>query len=127
MAEEDYYTPPQVARMLRLSRRRVTQMLNGGQLEGEQSENGRWKISASAVDALLKNRSAPTTVWSGLLVAEAVKEVENRVSSLERRMERLGDALNRSLNRSDRAEQDLRELRERVRKLEEELRDRPSK
>ena len=40
MVEEDTYTPPEAARILRLSRRRVTQMLEAGELEGRQDESG---------------------------------------------------------------------------------------
>ena len=38
--DEDTYTPLEAARILRLSRRRVTQMLNAGELEGCQDESG---------------------------------------------------------------------------------------
>jgi hypothetical protein len=60
MAEgEDYYTPPQAARVLRLTRQRVTQMLHSGEMEGKQDpENGRWKIPQRVVHARLKDRPA---------------------------------------------------------------------
>jgi excisionase family DNA binding protein len=40
----DYYTPGQAARILGLTDRHVRHMLAGGELEGEQTESGRWKI-----------------------------------------------------------------------------------
>ncbi len=56
---EEEYTPPQAARILRLSRRRVTQMLNAGELGGAQDpQTGRWSIPQRAVHARLKYRSA---------------------------------------------------------------------
>jgi hypothetical protein len=60
MAEgEDYYTPPQAARVLRLTRQRVTQMLQSGEMEGKQDpESGRWKIPQRVVHARLKDRPA---------------------------------------------------------------------
>jgi hypothetical protein len=60
MAEgEDYYTPPQAARILRLTRQRVTQMLQSGEMEGKQDpENKRWKIPQRVVHARLKDRPA---------------------------------------------------------------------
>ena len=60
MAEgEDYYTPPQAARILRLSRQRVTQMLQSGEMEGKQNpQSGRWKIPQRVVHARLKDRPA---------------------------------------------------------------------
>lgn len=44
MEAEDTYTPPEATRILRLSRRRVTQMLQAGDLEGTQDTSGRWHI-----------------------------------------------------------------------------------
>jgi hypothetical protein len=57
--EEDTYTPPEATRILRLSRRRVTQMLGVGELEGVQDpETGRWRIPQRAVHERLKDRPA---------------------------------------------------------------------
>ncbi len=45
LVEEEPYTLPEAARILRLSRRRVIQMLAAGELEGSQDpETGRWAI-----------------------------------------------------------------------------------
>ncbi len=55
--EEDYYTPPQAAQMLRLSRQRITQMLQSGQLEGKQDpKSRRWRIPQRVVHARLEER-----------------------------------------------------------------------
>ncbi len=57
--DEETYTPPEAARILRLSRRRVTQMLTAGELEGTQDpETGRWAIPQRAVHERLKDRPA---------------------------------------------------------------------
>ena len=56
--DEETYTPPEAARILRLSRRRVTQMLNAGEFEGRQDESGRWHIPQGVVHARLKDRPA---------------------------------------------------------------------
>jgi excisionase family DNA binding protein len=54
--EEDTYTPAEAARILRLSRRCVTQMLNAGELEGVQDpETDRWHIPQRAVHERLKD------------------------------------------------------------------------
>jgi excisionase family DNA binding protein len=45
METEDTYTPAEVAKILRLSKRWVTQMLSSGELEDKQDQNGRWRIS----------------------------------------------------------------------------------
>jgi helix-turn-helix protein len=60
LVEEETYTPPEAARILKLSRRRVTQMLAAGELEGTQDdpETGRWAIPQRAVHERLKDRPA---------------------------------------------------------------------
>jgi excisionase family DNA binding protein len=129
MVEEHYYTPPQAARILGISRRRVTQMLNDGQLEGEQSDNGRWKIPAATVVALLRERSAQPTHGRSPSVAETVWELKDRMLIMERRIERLTDSLSRSFGRLEHIEQKLeaveQELKDSISKLEEKL-DHPS-
>jgi len=115
MTEAEYYTPPQAARILGLSRRRVTQMLNDGDLDGEKLGNGRWKISSSAVDALLKARmKRPASPKSERQVDKAVEETKERAALLERRMERLTDSLSRLFARLELLEEHVRELEKKL-------------
>jgi Helix-turn-helix domain len=117
--EREYCTPPEAARILQISRRRVTQMLNTGLLQGEQLENGRWRITAAAVAALLKERSSRQAArWERASSDETLTYLRDRVSILENRLERQADSLNRALNYAERMEEDLRS---RIRELEEEL------
>jgi excisionase family DNA binding protein len=116
--EQDYYTPPQAAHVLQISRRRVTQMLNAGLLQGEKLGNGRWRIPAAAVAALLRERSSRPAALRGGAVNDTLEFLGDRVSILENRLERQADALNRALNYAERMEE---ELRSRIRELEEEL------
>jgi hypothetical protein len=59
LVEEETYTPPEGARILRLSRRRVTQMLAASELEETQNpETGRWAIAQRAIHERLKDRPA---------------------------------------------------------------------
>jgi hypothetical protein len=56
---EEHYTTSQAARILArtgrpISERRFRQMLQGGELEGEQSESGRWRILRRALHALME-------------------------------------------------------------------------
>jgi excisionase family DNA binding protein len=104
------YTPQQAARVLGLSRRRITQMLKEGTLKGRRKANGRWQIPASAVGALLKKR-ALTSSWEDLSSRSegVIKDVAYRLYALEARMERQEDALNRALNRLERVEAELAE------------------
>lgn len=54
--EADTYTPSEAARILKLTPHRVRQMLNAGELGGEQDAGGRWHVPQRAVHALLEER-----------------------------------------------------------------------
>jgi len=109
--DPEYYTPPQAARVLGLSRRRVTQMLSEGLLEGEKSASGRWRIPAANIDALLKARSkqsAPPPRRSS--VDKTAEEIKERAVFLQGRVEQITDTLLRLFERLDRLEDRLREI-----------------
>jgi excisionase family DNA binding protein len=113
MTQADYYTPPQAARLLSLSRRRVTQMLNDGDLQGERLANGRWKIPAGAVTALLNARSeqaSPPRRSRSPQIAKTLEETKERAALQERRLERLTDSLSRLFDRLERLEDRMEEL-----------------
>jgi hypothetical protein len=84
----DTYTPPEAVRIFRLRRRRVTQMLNAGELEGVQDpETDRWYIPQRAVHERLKdpppargrpNKGQERTAESGEEAAELRDRVEKR-------------------------------------------------
>jgi excisionase family DNA binding protein len=112
VAEVDYYTPPQAARVLNLSRRRVTQMLNDGYLQGERLDNGRWKIPAAAVTALLNTRTerARPPRSRSSQIKTTLEETKERAALQERRLERLTDSLGRLFDRLERLEDRMAEL-----------------
>ncbi len=131
--EEDTYTPPEAARILRLSRRRVTQMLGAGELEGHQDpESGRWRIPQRVVHERLKDRPArgrPDKSHERLAEGrEEAAELRDRVEDLQRELGRLEgrleltevaestirEQLERERARADRLEEELREARERL-------------
>jgi len=61
--EADYYSPGEAARMLGLAEFTVLGLLTSGQLEGQQDEQARWWIPATAVDeAVRRNRGIETSV-----------------------------------------------------------------
>jgi len=105
MTEAEYYTPPQAARILGLSRRRVTQMLNDGGLDGEKLGNGRWRIAAAIVAQHLKERSQrPLPPPRRELEKKALEELTHRSALLESRTERLADSLSRLFTKLERLE-----------------------
>ncbi len=124
--EADYYTPADAARALGLSRRRVTQLLNEGTLEGRRLDNGRWIITAASVNALLKERSKRAHPLKDMSVAEsvanAVADLKDRAVLLEHRIERLDDSFGALLTQLGRLEdriysmeKELKELNRRAR------------
>ncbi len=112
MEEKDYYTPPQAARVLGLSRRRVTQLLNEGRLlEGEKLANGRWRIPSNSVAAFLKNRSSQQPpARRRAQIDKAVEEVKDRATLLDHRVERLTASLDRLFTRLEHLEKRLEEV-----------------
>ena len=113
----DSYTPPQAARILGLTRRRVTQLLSEGALEGEKLDNGRWKVRSSAVAAFLEARGKQSAPPSPKRQADKmVIDVTERATLLEHRIERLTDSLRRLFTRLERLEDSVQELNENLKR-----------
>ena len=113
--EADYYTPPHAARVLGLSRRRVTQMLNERVLEGEKSDSGRWRISAAAVAQLLQERSQePLRPPRIAPVSQAIEEIKEQTATSEHRLERLTDTLSHLFTKLERLEDRLNSMEQRL-------------
>ncbi|MDQ4001895.1 MAG: helix-turn-helix domain-containing protein [Actinomycetota bacterium] len=131
VVEEEYYTPPQAARVLKLSRQRITQMLQSGEMEGTQDpESGRWRIPQSVVHARLKDR--PARRRSNDEGSQSAPEGSQRLRELEVEVRDLSYRLGRSealleLTEStlhaerDRFLEELKRERERADRLEREL------
>ena len=135
VVEEEYYTPPQAARVLKLSRQRITQMLQSGEMEGTQDpESGRWRIPQSVVHARLKDRPArrrsnDEDSQSAPEGSQRLRELEVEVRDLSYRLgrseafleftestlhaerDRLLEELKRERERADRLETELEEAR----------------
>jgi LysM repeat protein len=114
--DKDYYTPPQAARILRLSRQRVTQMLQSGEMEGKQDpQSGRWKIPQRVVHSRLKERPARARIED--LSSQDEPERSQRLIELELEVRDLSYRLGRSeahLELTERTESTVRAERERL-------------
>jgi chromosome segregation ATPase len=97
-AGEETYSPVEASRVLSrsgrsISERRIRQMLQAGELEGEQAEGGRWRIPRRVVHRLLterREREQLRTEPESLPGApESVRELMDRVAALERERGRL--------------------------------------
>ena len=95
--EEDTYTTAEAGRILRRSNRRILQMLETGELEGEKDESGRWRIPQRVVHELLPSRPPRKGTANGtftarqefLEVSESAVEIQLRIEALQRELGRL--------------------------------------
>jgi LysM repeat protein len=139
VAEEEYYTPPQAARILKLSRQRITQMLQSGEMEGKQDpESRRWRIPQSAVYARLKDRRPGKNhskeedslqnepeILQGLIreLDLEVRDLSYRLGRSEARLELTEKTESTLRAERDRLIEELERERQRAARLEEELQD----
>jgi len=62
MPARDYYTLPEAAQILDLSQRRLLDLLESGEIEGERDpQSGRWKIPKQAADERAPRIGSPRT------------------------------------------------------------------
>jgi hypothetical protein len=116
---EDTYTTAEAGRILRRSNRRILQMLESGELEGEKDESGRWRIPQRVVHELLPSRPPRKGTANGafkarqevLEVSESPVETQLRMEALQRELGRLEGRLELTAV----AESTLRESLERER------------
>jgi DNA anti-recombination protein RmuC len=109
MVRKDFYTLPEAARVLEVSQRRLLEMLETGDIEGEQDpHSSRWKISKHAVDDLVFADPAPEGPAEESLEqsAEMIRALIDEFGSLQREVGRLRNRL----NLARRAEKEEREL-----------------
>ena len=129
---EDTYTTAEAARILRRTSRRVLQMLETGELEGEKTAAGRWRIPQRAVHEMLPNRpprigdpASPHTPPGAperdaelldrmFLLEREIGRLEGRLELTEGAESTLRESLERERDRADRAERRVEELEERL-------------
>ena len=122
--EEETYTPAEAAKILRLSKRRVIQLLTAGELEGEKDEDGRWRIPQRAVHDRLGDRppSSPRSTSSDEPTSERVGELEAEIADLNYRLGRAEARAELTALAESTIREQLERERERADRLEEELR-----
>lgn len=124
---EDVYTPSQAARILDVSDRQVRHMLQGGELEGGQTESGRWRIPQREVHRVLeerRRRSAADTPEGSQEAAELrlrVEDLQRQLGRLEGRLELTERTESTMQQERERLMADLDRERERAERLEQEL------
>jgi excisionase family DNA binding protein len=109
MPIRDFYTLAEAARVLEVPQRRLLEMLETGEIEGEQDpQSSRWRISKHAVHGLLPTGPSPegsTEEFPGRST-EMIQDLVDELGNLHREV---GSLRNR-LNLARRAEKEEREL-----------------
>jgi excisionase family DNA binding protein len=108
MARREFYTLTEAARVLEVPQRRLLEMIETGELEGEQDpQSSRWKIPKHAVDELAPADPSPESPDEELpeQSTEMVQELVDELGNLQRDVGRL----RHRLNLARRAEKEERE------------------
>jgi excisionase family DNA binding protein len=109
MPIRDFYTLAEAARVLEIPQRRLLEMLETGEIEGDQDpQSSRWRISKHAVHELLATGPSPEGPAEGFpeRSTEMIQELVGELGNLHREV---GSLRNR-LNLARRAEKEEREL-----------------
>ena len=86
---DDYYSPAQAARVLRVTPTRVRQLLQAGELEGERDGAGHWSIPARAVRDRLERLYRERFLEAAGYDPVSFREVQERAEALQRELGRL--------------------------------------
>jgi hypothetical protein len=132
MEERDAYTASEAAKVLKLSTRRVRQLAEAEEIEGERDAEGNWQLDKASVHTFRDERRlgarAPREGRGGRPRRE---DPWDRVTELERALGRLEGEMRARAELTATTESTLRESlereRERADRLEEELRDERAK
>jgi excisionase family DNA binding protein len=109
MARRDFYTLTEAARVLEVPQRRLLEMLETGEIEGEQDpQSSRWKIPKHAVDELVPAGPSPEGPTEELpeQSTEMIQQLVDELGNLHREV----GLLRNRLDRARRAEKEEREL-----------------
>jgi excisionase family DNA binding protein len=97
MARRDYYTLTEAARVLEIPQRRLLEMLETGEIEGEQDpQSSRWRIPKHAVDELVSASPSPESPTEEFpdQSNEMIQELVDELGNLHREVGRLRNRLN---------------------------------
>jgi Helix-turn-helix domain len=117
----DYYSAADAARILKISKRRVLQLLQEGELEGQQDESGRWRVAMHSVHAAKETRNQQEMPREAATSSSDALEWIERVNILERELGRLEGHLELSERTESTLQESLQRERERADKAEAEL------
>jgi hypothetical protein len=109
MPTRDFYTLAEAARVLEIPQRRLLEMLEAGEIVGEQDPNSsRWQVSKHAVDELVSPAPSPEDSAEGFpdRTGEMIQELIGELGALQSEVGRLRNRLNLA-RRTDKEERGL--------------------
>jgi hypothetical protein len=132
MEERDAYTASEAAKVLKLSTRRVRQLAEAEEIEGERDAEGNWQLDKASVHTFRdERRLGARGPREGRGRRPRREDPWDRVTELERALGRLEGEMRARAELTATTESTLRESlereRERADRLEEELRDERAK
>ena len=126
MARREYYTLTEAARVLEVPQRRLLEMIETGELEGEQDpQSSRWKIPKHAVDERLPAEQPPESTAEVVeeRSTEMIQQLVDELGNLQREVGRLKIRLDRARRaETEEREQLLAELEQEREQAENNLR-----
>jgi excisionase family DNA binding protein len=109
MPTRDFYTLAEAARVLEIPQRRLLELLEAGEIEGEQDpHSSRWRIPKRAIHEPLSGGPSPEDL-AGEVPERSPEMIQRLVGELGNLHKELGSLRNR-LNLARRAEKEEREL-----------------
>jgi excisionase family DNA binding protein len=109
MARRDFYTLPEAAQVLEVPQRRLLEMLETGEIAGEQDpQSSRWKIPKHAVHELVSAGPSPEGPAEEFpeQSSEMIQELVDELGNLHKEVGRLRNRLN-LVRRAEKEEREL--------------------
>ena len=108
----DFYTPSEVAKVLRVPQRRVLELLDAGQIEAERDpRTGRWRVPKDSLNAAETERLTELLTEGEDELRARLRITEEALLTLEERARALREERDRLGEERDRLREELEEER----------------
>jgi excisionase family DNA binding protein len=108
----DFYTPAEVAQILRVPQRRVLELLDAGQIEAERDpRSGRWRVPKGSLNASETQRLTGLLTQGEEGLRARLQTTEEALLTLEERARALREERDRLREERDRLREELEEER----------------
>ena len=104
----DFYTPSEVAKLLRVAQRRVLELLDAGEIEAERDPHtGRWRVPKDSLNASETHRLTELLTEGEDELRARMQTTEEMLSALEERARALREERDRLREERDRLWEEL--------------------